>query len=277
MNRLDDYQGKLLSEVIEGRFGLAFSGVRQDILASRLETRLRTLHLQDFMEYYQYLRAHPNREAEFSELTRRLTNNETYFFREPQHFEVITRHVLPRLGLRRGARPLRVLSAGCSSGEEPYSLVIALQNAGLELGGITWEIDACDLNRDRLEQAREGVYEPNSLRACEEEVRRRYFTESAGRFTLRPRHRKGVNFFEANLASAVTGMGWPTYDAILCRNVLIYFNEPTFFAVIARFARALAPGGYLLLGHSESLIDKVAEFVPELVEGVVVYRRTGEP
>ncbi len=273
MNQLEDSQAKLLAEVIEGRFGLAFSGVRRDILASRLETRLRALHLPDFLEYYHYLRAHPDREAEFAELARRLTNNETYFFREPQHFEVITRQVLPRRNLVRGGPPLRVLSAGCSSGEEPYSLVIALQNAGLELAGIPWEIDACDLNRDRLAQAREGIYEPNSLRTCDEETRRRYFTEAEGRFTLRPRHRKGVNFFEANLSNSMTGLGWPIYDAILCRNVLIYFSEETFFTVIARFARALAPGGYLLLGHSESLIDKVPQFVPELAEGVMVYRR----
>lgn len=275
MTLLGDAEWKLISDVIESRFGLVFDGVRREILEARLAPRLQQLHLQTFLEYYHYLSTHPAREAEFAELSRRITNNETYFFREQHHFDVVVKHVVPTLAPELRSRPLRVLSAGCSSGEEPYSLVIALQDAGLELSGYRWEIDACDLNPNRIAQAREAWYETNSLRAGDPEMRSRYFTEQNGRYQLKERYRKGVRFFEANVVSALPGNGWGRYDTILCRNLLIYFSGKAFYDLIGAFARALSPGGYLLLGHSESLIDKVPEFVPVYLEGAMVYRRIG--
>lgn len=265
---------KLLTDLIAERFGLAFPGVRRDILHSRLQGRFAALHLDGALEYYHYLRFHPGRDAELSELTRRITNNESYFFREPQPYDIITAHLVPALATELGRRPLRILSAGCSSGEEPYSLVIALQNAGLELRGYSWEIDACDLNSARLGQAREGVYEPFSLRACDPEARRRYFEETAdGRFVLRTRYRRGVRFLDGNLAVEDPRAVWGTYDAVLCRNLLIYFSEAAFHGLIGRFALALRPEGYLFLGHSESLVDKGTEFRPVSRNGTIVYQR----
>jgi chemotaxis methyl-accepting protein methylase len=170
-------------------------------------------------------------------------------------------------------RPLRVLSAGCSSGEEPYSLAIALHDAGLQLRGIDWLIDACDLNRERLARARDGVYEGGSLRACDDEARRRYFERQDGRHRLRERYRKGVRFFEANLATPSSGLGWPPYDVILCRNLLIYFDDAGFDRTVRLLARGLAPGGWLLLGHSESLISRSDEFAPVWIEGAMIYRK----
>ena len=121
-------------------------------------------------------------------------------------------------------------------------MVIALQNGGLELAGVRWEIDACDLNPERIAQARRGSYEAGSLRACDDETRRRYFREVGGRYELRERYRKGVRFFEANLLAPNGMFGWGTYDAIFCRNMLIYFGEEAFDQVIGLFARSLAPG-----------------------------------
>lgn len=267
---------KLLTDLIESSFGLLFSGVRRDILESRLQPRLAELHLDGILAYYHYLRFHPRGDAELGELARRITNNETYFFREPHHFDVIVQHVVPALSPELRHRPLRVLSAGCSSGEEPYSLVIALQNAGLELRGYRWEIQACDLNPARLAQARAGVYEASALRTCDAETRRRYFAETDGRFVLKERHRVGVHFLEANLATTAPPPLWGPVDVVLCRNLLIYFGERAFYGLVGRFARVLRPGGYLLLGHSESLIDKVREFAPVTLNDVVVYQRVGE-
>jgi chemotaxis protein methyltransferase CheR len=164
------------------------------------------------------------------------------------------------------------LSAGCSSGEEPYSLAIALHNAGLPLAGKSWEIDACDLNPERIGRAREAIYDETSLRACDAETRRRYFTVEGDRFRLKDRYRAGLRFFQSNLLAPSFTLERP-YDVILCRNLLIYFCDSAFESLIGLFARALAPGGYLFLGHSESLFDRASEFVPVVVGGSVVYRK----
>jgi chemotaxis protein methyltransferase CheR len=264
---------KLLTDLLQARYGLTFDGVRCEILGARLQPRLRHLHLSSLREYYHYLCFHPEREAEYARLTSVITNNETYFFREVHQFDILVRHVIPERRAALGKSSFRLLSAGCSSGEEAYSAVIAFQNAGLEFAGLQWEIDACDLNPDRVAQARRAVYDAGSLRACDEETRRRYFKEVGGRFELRERHRKGVRFFELNLLASNASLGWGTYDAILCRNMLIYFSEKAFDSVIGLFTRCLRPGGYLLLGHSESLLDRTTQFAPVSFGSGIVYRK----
>jgi len=273
MMQVDAAEWKLLTDLIQQRFGLTFDGVRGTILESRLRPRLRELHLQSTRDYYHYLCFHPDREAEFARLPPLITNNETYFFREPNQFDILVRHVIPERRQALKSRPFRVLSAGCSSGEEAYSAVIAFQNAGLELTGVRWEVDGCDLNPHRVAQARSATYDLTSLRACDEETRRRYFTETEGRYRLRERHRKGVRFFETNLAAPNGTFGWGTYDAILCRNMLIYFSDEAFDSLIGLFARSLCSGGYLLLGHSESLLDRPGPFAPVSFGSGVVYRK----
>ena len=208
MSRFEAAEWKLLTDLIQDRFGLTFDGIRCEILESRLQPRLRELHLQSLRDYYQFLRFHPEREAEFVRLTPLITNNETYFFREAHHFDLLVRQIVPELRPALRSRPLRLLSAACSSGEEAYSMVIALQNAGLELAGVRWEIDACDLNPERIAQAREASYDAGSLRACDDETRRRYFREVGGKYELRERYRKGVRFFEANLLAPNGVFGW---------------------------------------------------------------------
>ena len=272
MNAADDAECKLLSDLVQEHFGLSFSGVRRDILASRVRPRLAALRLGSLLDYYHYLRSHPLRDGELDQLARHLTNNETYFFREAHHFDIIVRHVVPPLMPELRTRPLRVLSAGCSSGEEPYTLAIALQDAGLELRGVSWENDPCDLNRDRHARPRDASYEGGALRACSDEALRRCFEERDGRRVLRDRYRKNVRFFEANLATA-SSVGCPPYDVVLCRNLLIYFDDAGFDRAVGVLGRVLAPGGYLLLGHSESLIDRSDEFMPQWLEGAMVYRK----
>ena len=263
---------KLLGDLIQERFGLTFEGVRQDILASRLGPRLRELHLDSPRAYYEYLRFHPLREAELDRLPALVTNNETYFFRETRQFEILVDHVVPERRAAAPERPLRLLSAGCSSGEEPYSVGIALQNAGHAPGRI-WEMDACDLNTDRIARAKEAAYEESSLRACDAETRRRYFAQDGDRFRLRDRYRAGIRFFQANLLSPGFALERGAYDAVLCRNLLIYFGDGAFERVVGLLGRALLPGGYLFLGHSESLFDRPSELAPVVVGGSVVYRK----
>lgn len=273
MNPVEAADWKLLTDLIQAQFGLSFQGVRREILDSRLRPRLRELRLGSLREYYLHLRFHPQRDEELNRLASLITNNETYFFRETHQFDILIHHVLPLLKPSLRDRPLKIMCAGCSSGEEAYSMVIAFQNAGLEMSGITWEIDAHDLDPERIARGRAAVYDPSSLRACDPEAQRRYFTLSGGRYQLKERYRKGVRFFQTNLATPNGALGWGVFDAILCRNMLIYFGEPAFGNVIDLFARSLRPGGYLLLGHSESLLDRRTPFVPVLLDEGVVYRK----
>jgi chemotaxis protein methyltransferase CheR len=273
MTSVEENDWKQLSELIENRFGLLFDGGRRDILDSRLRTRARHLGLETLREYYLYLRFHPDREAELTRLVSLITNNETYFFRETNQFDILIRHVIPPLMPGLKDRPLKILCAGCSSGEEAYSLVIALQNAGQDAAGVTWEIDAHDVDTEQIAQAREAVYEQTSLRACDADARRRYFNPVGSRFQLKDRHRQGVRFFETNLVAPKWSLGRDVYDVVLCRNMLIYFAQPAFTSVIDMFSQWLRPGGYLMLGHSESLLDRKTPFVPVMLEGGVVYRK----
>jgi chemotaxis protein methyltransferase CheR len=273
MTAFDRAELKLLTDLIEERFGLTFQGIRLEILESKLRPRLRELHLSTVRDYYQYLRFHPDRESELARLPAMVTNNETYFFRETHQFDLLVSHVLPERRAALRGRPFRVLSAGCSSGEEPYSLSIALHNAGIALAGVTWEIDACDLNLERVARAQEAVYQESSLRACDPDARRKYFVTEPSGFRLRDKYRAGVRVFHANLMAPNGALGWSVYDAILCRNMLIYVSEDAFANLIGLFARSLLPGGYLFLGHSESLLDRKTAFVPAMLSGAVVYRK----
>jgi chemotaxis protein methyltransferase CheR len=276
MSTVDPADWKLLSDLIQARFGLLFDGGRRDILDSRLRSRMRELRIPTLREYYLYLRFHPDREAELTRLACLITNNETYFFRETHQFDILIRHVLPPLRPSLKERPLKILCAGCSSGDEAYSLVIALQNAGFEKAGITWEIDAHDVDSEQIAKGREALYDQSSLRACEPETRQRYFTAANGGFRLKDRHRQGVRFFETNLVSPKRPLGLGVYDVILCRNMLIYFTQSAFTNVINLFAQSLRPGGYLMLGHSESLLDRNTPFASVLLDGAVVYRKLPE-
>jgi chemotaxis protein methyltransferase CheR len=273
MSSIEAADWKLLSDLIQTRFGLLFDGSRRDILDSRLRSRMRELRLESLREYYLHLRFGPEREAELTRLACLITNNETYFFRETHQFDILIRHVLPPLrpGLRE--RPLKILCAGCSSGDEAYSLVIALQNASIETAGVTWEIDAHDIDSEQIAKGREALYDQSSLRACDPETRRRYFTAVDGSYRLKDRHRQGVRFFETNLMAPRRALGLGVYDVILCRNMLIYFAQSAFTSVIDLFSQSLRPGGYLMLGHSESLLDRNSPFVSVLLDGAVVYRK----
>jgi chemotaxis protein methyltransferase CheR len=277
MITLSDEEWKLLSDLFTAHFGLIFPPARRDMLEFRLRARVQALHLASFGEYYRYLARHPDRDAELRELPRVITNSETYFFREAHQFEILTDHVVPQLS-RPPGRPLRVLSAGCSSGDEVYSIVISLQNAGIgRLGTAAWKVDACDLNPVRVLQAQEGVYDAAALRACDEAMRKLYFEEKDGRYVLRPRHREGARFFEANLIGAEPDLPNAPYDVIFCRNVLIYFSDEAFDQAISRFNGWLMPGGYLFLGHAESLIGRRDDFRPVRTGSSIIYQKVRSP
>jgi chemotaxis protein methyltransferase CheR len=266
---------KLLLDLVSREFGLVFQDSRRRHLEGRLSERLGALGLESFAAYARYLARHPEGAAELRALAGILPNNETYFFREAHHFDLLVEHVVPQVSVSSRPGLLRVLSAGCSSGDEAYSIVIALQRARLHRAGLAWQIDACDLNPECIAQAREGLYEAGSLRACDEPGRAAHFHVQGDRFRLRSEHREGTSFFEANLASADLDFPGAPYHVVFCRNVLMYFSEAAFHRALSHFHGALAEGGYLFLGHAESLIGRRTDFQPARLCDSIVYSRQG--
>jgi chemotaxis protein methyltransferase CheR len=263
----------LFNELFSNRFGLFFPEHKREILESRLLPRLRANHLQRFIDYYLLLQYDFPREVDA--LTQAITNNESYFFREVSQFEALQGQVLKSLiddGLRPGS--LRILSAGCSSGEEPYTLNIFLrQQPGLAGGSLS--IDGIDLDTERLDQARSAHYRPTSLRTMDRPQIDRYFAQhDESSFELRQPFRSGVKFSRGNILEPHTFPRSP-YDALFCRNVLIYFSEAALKQAIDNFAHAVRPGGLLFLGHSESIIGLTQAFQAERLGNCIAYRRKG--
>jgi chemotaxis protein methyltransferase CheR len=268
---LEDEAYHLLNEFLEERFGLVFPEHRRAILESRLQARLRALHLEDFLEYYAYLRA--NGEGERRELARAVTNNETYFFRERDHFDALFTDGVARFATGGTAR-LRILSAGCSSGEEAYTLSFFARHAGASRP-VPVTVDGFDLDSDRLAIARRGEFRPRSVRHMTEDQVRRYL-EPAGpdRYLVREAYRDGVTFSFGNLVEAASFRRAEPYDVVFCRNVLIYFSAASLRRAITNLASVLRPGGLLFLGHSESIIGMFPGLETLRLGRCIVYHKT---
>lgn len=273
---MNQYEFQLLRDLIKERFGLYYTDDTAYLLERRLLPRLETLGLRGFLDYHAYLMnpALPDseRERELDDVFERLSTRETYFFREDYQLTALREKLLPRLlhDRPRGAR-LALWSAGCASGEEVYSLAIQVLETGLFAD---WDVSivGSDLSRTALDTARRGVYGPSSFRGADEALVKRWFREEKGRFTVDDRVRRLCSFTRVNLAgSEWTPVGGP-FDAIFCRNLIIYFDRPRRQGLLAGLARKLTPDGYLFLGHSESLLDMSSPFTHTRLGGELVYR-----
>ncbi|MEO8184986.1 MAG: protein-glutamate O-methyltransferase CheR [Deltaproteobacteria bacterium] len=236
---------------IAQRLGLAFDETKSELLAGVLRQRLESTQ-RPCDSYLAELEKEASR-AEIAELARGLTVGETYFFRYKDHFRACAELVLPeRIQKRRSERRLRILSAGCSSGEEAYSLAIlarSLLDSSFEL-----DIRAVDINPDALEKARLARFSSWALRETPPDVQSRWFQQAGREFLLDNAVRSSVLFEARNLAAEDAELWRPgSYDLVFCRNVLMYFTTEVARGVVARIARSLAPGGYLFLGHAETL------------------------
>jgi chemotaxis protein methyltransferase CheR len=253
-----DSEFTLFATLIEREAGIHLSPAKKALLTSRLLARLRLLGMKSFGAYYRHV-VHDDRE-ELVQLLDAICTNETHFFREPHHFDFLTRQAVPRwqMEAREGRREkrIRVWSAGCSSGEEPYSLAMTL--GGLLPAGEGWTVDilATDLSTRILAKARAGIYPEARLTDVPLAVRRRCFLRGTntqeGKVKIAPEVANLVRFERLNLTddaySVPSGL-----DLVLCRNVLIYFQPELRRRVMERLCGHLAVGGYFLLGHAESL------------------------
>ncbi|MBB5044950.1 CheR family methyltransferase [Shinella fusca] len=242
------------------RYIYDYSGIKMPItkltmLEGRLRRRLRATGIPSFNAYCDYLFKHGGIEKEAIFLIDAVTTNKTDFFREPKHFEFMEQVGLPELAAA-GHRRLRLWSAACSIGAEPYTMAMVMQDFVESRSGIDYRILATDLSTDVLGAARRGVYPRDMIQPVPAEMQRRYVMVSrdAGRGEVRihPRLRSAIGFARMNLMDNAYRVGDPMH-MIFCRNVLIYFDKPTQARVLSRLCDCLAPGGFLYVGHSETV------------------------
>jgi chemotaxis protein methyltransferase CheR len=272
---MTDAEFRMMSELLRRHCGLHFGSESRFILEKRLGRRLRELELTNFSAYHYLVRNAPPGDGEFARLIDELTTNETYFLRERSQLRALISEILPELQLQRSRRigaPVSIWSAGCSSGEEPYSIVILALEAGM-VPGVDIRVYASDISQRMLHKARQGEYREASFREIDPCLREKYFVEKEACWRISDSVKKHVDFIHLNLLdrSKIALLG--SMDVILCRNVIIYFDVESKRDVIQTFFEKLRPGGHLLLGHSESLINLSNAFELRHLRNDLVYRR----
>jgi len=266
----EDFQR--IRRMVQQHTGIALSDSKRQLVYGRLSRRLRALRLGAFDTYL--ARVEGGDEDELQHFRNAITTNLTSFFRESHHFDFLANQVLPHLeSQNRASRRIRIWSAGCSSGEEPYSIAMVLLESAQHLLG-NWDVRilATDIDTNVLEQARRGIYGSDRLERMEPARRLRWFERmpDAEHFKISDAVKAPITFNELNLIS-----DWPMkgpFDVIFCRNVVIYFDRNTQRNIVSRMEGLQRPGDHLILGHSESLLDISTRY--RLV-GNTIHRRIG--
>ncbi len=265
-----------LSAFVHEHCGIKLPPSKKTMLEARLRRRLRALDMKSYDEYCEYLFGPGGRTDEIVRMIDLVTTNKTDFFREPAHFEFLVRNCLPEFcdpARGGGWRKLSVWSAGCSTGEEPYTLAMVLSDFADTRPGFRFSILATDISTKVLEKAALGIYDEERADPVPSVMKRKYLLKSRDRskglVRVGPALRALVDFRRLNLMDEEFGLREPL-DVIFCRNVIIYFDKATQEGLVNRFARHLAPGGYLFLGHSETLCGMDA---PLVQMAPTVYRR----
>ena len=264
---------RLVRDIIKDYCGLYFDDESRYLLEKRLSRRIRNHHLNDFRDYYRFIRYDARAEEELSALMDVLTVNETYFFREQNQLRAFSEEILEELGVaNRDTRTLRIWSAGCSTGEEPYTIAMLMQEKSAFKG---WDIEihGSDINQRVLQTARRGVYRKNSFRTTEPYFLNKYFVEEDSSYRISDAVKKYVNFSYLNLLDPCKSKFLGKMDVVFCRNVLIYFDNASRRRVIDNFYDRLVDGGYLLLGHAESLINISTAFRLKHFKHDMVYQK----
>ncbi len=252
---LDDALFNKYRRLIYEKAGISLSDEKKELLNARLGKRLRACGLSSFAEYYDLITRDKNSE-EFTQFINSVSTNYTSFFREKAHFTALTDRLLPSLeqGAVAGRRPLTVWSAACSSGEEPYTIAMVLEEYFRGRGN-AFQILATDISTRVLDVARRGVYAADQVSPVSRELLKKYFKRgvgrSAGYVKVKPVLQKNIRFQQFNLMGQFP---WrEEIHVIFCRNVMIYFDRQTQAQLVNKFYDCLVPGGYLLIGHSESI------------------------
>ncbi len=272
---LSDEDFRLLRDCIYGHCGIYFDSDSKYILEKRLSRRLTDLNLATFHDYYHFLKYNRNKDQELNDIMDILTTNETYFFRESFQLKAFTDEIIPELvkiKSERDSRSLRIWSAGCSTGEEPYTIAMLLSEIP-ELWNWNIEIIGTDISQKVLQHARRAVYGKSSLRATDESQLRLFFNQQDDGYKVKDYIREKVTISHLNLFDTNRMAMLGKMDIVFCRNVIIYFDQLAKKRVVESFYKALYDGGFLLLGHSESLMNLTTLFTLRHFKNDMIYQK----
>jgi chemotaxis protein methyltransferase CheR len=265
-----------MRDLIHGHCGIMLPESLKFVAERRLRPRLDFANLSSFSAYYRSIKYAHNPTAELEEIVDLITTNETYFFREPRQLECFIQEIVPDLMRQRDVHlPLRIWSAGCASGEEPFTLAMLFKEMGAAMPAAL-DIFGSDISRKVLRQARQGIYREHSFRETSTARRQRFFVPKGREWALRDDIRKMVTFGQVNLVDEAALNFLSNVDVIFCRNVLIYFSKESRARLLDSFFRKLRPGGYLLLGHSETLLSTDTAFEVAALNRDIVYRKPSD-
>ncbi len=265
-----------LRDLVYERTGIMIDERKMPLLENRLRARLVVTGCDDTVDYYRLLRYRDPDGSEFQAFVESLTVNETYFFRDYPQLECFANEVLPHVADRKrraGDYSLRVWSAGCSTGDEPYTLAIILHACLDDFDRWRITVDATDIDRQVLAVADRGAYPPRAVRDVPRVYLDRYFVWTGEEYAVCPLVRNLVQFAQVNLMDRQTLRRFRMMDFIFCRNVLIYFDDASRRQVLGSFYDSLSPGGFVFLGHSESVSRISAAFEPVMFNKTLTYRR----
>ncbi|MDP3176959.1 MAG: CheR family methyltransferase [Spirochaetaceae bacterium] len=248
-----------LSRYIEGELGIRMPDTKRVMLESRLQKRLRRFGFSDYSSYVDFVFSPEGRESELINMIDAVTTNKTDFFREADHFDYLVESIVPETERRSGAgraRPLEIWSAGCSTGEEPYTIAMVLSELRASDRGLSFRILASDLSTQVLEKARAAVYDAERVDVVPMSYKKKYMLRSKARepaqVRMKPEIRSLVRFVRINFMDDLYPVD-AEIDVVFCRNVIIYFERATQEAILGKICAHIRIGGWLLLGHSETL------------------------
>jgi len=273
---MTDAEYRMFCELLRDHCGLHFNASSRFLVEKRVARRVAALDVGSFAAYHYLLRNGSQAEDELSKAIDLLTTNETYFFREEKQLTALVGEIIPELLMRRKHRgsngAVTIWSAGCSSGEEPYTIVALAMEAGF-VPGQDVKVYASDISKNMLMKSRKGIYREASFRETSQYRRDKFFVAKDDQYRICDEIKRHVDFIHLNLLDRSRLALLGAMDVILCRNVIIYFDSETKSEVIETFHDKLNPGGYLLLGHSESLINISSAFELRHLKNDLVYRR----
>ncbi len=268
-------------QLIAQQTGLEMRQRDQSALNEKIYLRMKALKIDLPETYYQLLKNQTrDSHKEWQNLVEDLTNNESYFFRDQEQFNLLRNHILPELITRNeNNKTLRICSAGCSSGEEPYSLAILLTELIPNLEQWNLIIFGIDINQVALQKAKTGIYSPWSFRRVDEEIKRRYFRLSNNQYYINQKIKQMISFLTLNLVNdqfPLPNSELRELDLIICRNVFIYFEAPAIAKVLDKFYQALQPFGYLITGHTELYNQNLSNFQTKVFPESLIYQRQAD-
>lgn len=273
---MTDEEYRLIRDLIYEFCGIHLPDSVKFLVERRLRPRLPVHGLTGFRDYYRLIRYGRQRHEEMDEVVDRITTNETYFFRGEHQLKAFTDEILPAvMREKRSGDRIKIWSAGCSSGEEPYTLAMLIDPMSVARA-FQFEILGHDISRKVLRVARQGIYREASFRQTPEEIREKYFAREGNEYRLHRNVAERVEFGHLNLFNTEAMASIENVDIVLCRNVMIYFSPESRRRLLDNLLSSMRPGGYLVLGHTESLINASTGFQIVPLKNDIVYRKPSE-